>query len=76
MKPDPHDISSHPEIDAKIKEEIPINASMGIGLPMTKVYANYWGGNVSLYSMCGFGTDVYCTISTGGLNSENFQYTE
>jgi pyruvate dehydrogenase kinase 2/3/4 len=50
---------------------IPIEESMGIGLPMAQVYANYWGGNLQVYSMNGFGTDMYETIKTGGV-PENF----
>ena len=47
---------------------------MGIGLPMAEVYANYWGGNLKVYSMTGFGTDMYVTIKTGGSGGvpENF----
>ncbi|KAK6094762.1 Plakophilin-2 [Batrachochytrium dendrobatidis] len=38
---------------------------LGLGLPMSRVYANYWGGNISMYSMEGYGTDVYVSISIG-----------
>ncbi|KAH6559955.1 hypothetical protein BASA50_006664 [Batrachochytrium salamandrivorans] len=43
---------------------------LGLGLPMSRVYANYWGGNISMYSMDGYGTDVYVNISVGN-QSEN-----
>ncbi|KAJ3063767.1 hypothetical protein HDU98_000447 [Podochytrium sp. JEL0797] len=38
---------------------------LGLGLPMSRVYANYWGGTIGVHSMHGFGTDAYVKISTG-----------
>ncbi|ORY53202.1 hypothetical protein BCR33DRAFT_711542, partial [Rhizoclosmatium globosum] len=32
---------------------------LGLGLPMSRVYANYWGGTIGVHSMHGFGTDAY-----------------
>jgi signal transduction histidine kinase len=75
IKPDSKDILNQPEIVAKVQELVPINVSLGIGLPMSKVYANYWGGNISLYSMERFGVDAYLTITTGN-SLENFEYKE
>ncbi|KAI9342852.1 branched-chain alpha-ketoacid dehydrogenase, partial [Obelidium mucronatum] len=38
---------------------------LGLGLPMSRVYANYWGGTIGVHSMHGYGTDAYVKISTG-----------
>ncbi|KAJ3306262.1 hypothetical protein HDV03_000182 [Kappamyces sp. JEL0829] len=65
VKPDSKDIVHQSEIVAKVQELVPLDISMGIGLPMSKVYAKYWGGNVSLFSMDRFGVDAYVTITTG-----------
>jgi signal transduction histidine kinase len=69
------DISRHPELIGKMDEMIPLHVSLGIGLPMARVYANYWGGSLSLYSMNGYGTDVYITISTAN-SFENLNFEE
>jgi signal transduction histidine kinase len=66
-----NDISKHPEIIGKMDEMIPLNISLGIGLPMAKVYAKYWGGTMSLYSMHGYGSDVYVTLNIAN-SFENF----
>jgi pyruvate dehydrogenase kinase 2/3/4 len=75
IKLESKNISQHPEIVAKVRELIPINISMGIGLPMSQVYANYWGGNISIYSMDRFGTDAYVTLITGN-SQERLEYTK
>ncbi|OZJ02136.1 hypothetical protein BZG36_04796 [Bifiguratus adelaidae] len=43
----------------------------GLGLPLSKVYAEYWGGNLKLYSMDGYGTDAYVRIPKLGNVAEN-----
>ena len=37
----------------------------GLGLAMSRIYANYWNGDISLYNMDNFGTDMYVTLSVG-----------
>ena len=55
-----------PKLAAKVDERVPWGAlHLGLGLPMSKVYANYWGGSIALHSMHGFGTDAYVKISVG-----------
>ncbi|KAJ3311885.1 hypothetical protein HDU76_003015, partial [Blyttiomyces sp. JEL0837] len=45
-----------------------------LGLPMTKVYAQFWGGDVGLCSMRGFGTDAYFSVNVGGELVEHLGY--
>lgn len=33
-------------------------------LPLSRIYAGYFGGSLDLVSMYGWGTDVYCVIKT------------
>jgi signal transduction histidine kinase len=37
----------------------------GLGLPMSQCYAMYWGGQISLYSMNGLGSDFYVSFNIG-----------
>jgi pyruvate dehydrogenase kinase 2/3/4 len=36
---------------------------LGMGLCMSRAYADYWGGSLTLASMHGYGTDAYIKIS-------------
>ena len=44
----------------------PPDLKLGMGLPMTRVYAEYWGGSLEQTSIEGFGTDVYLHIEKLG----------
>lgn len=46
-------------------------AGMGFGLPITRLYARYFGGDLTLMSMEGYGTDVYLHLSKLGKVAEN-----
>ncbi|KAI8870842.1 alpha-ketoacid dehydrogenase kinase [Ramicandelaber brevisporus] len=35
---------------------------LGFGLPMSRVYANYWGGELAVQTMAGLGTDAYLQL--------------
>ncbi|KAJ3252718.1 hypothetical protein HDU77_004949 [Chytriomyces hyalinus] len=48
---------------------------LGLGLPMSRVYANYWGGTIGVHSMHGYGTDAYVKISLGN-QLENLKYRD
>jgi hypothetical protein len=37
---------------------------------LARVFAHYWGGEVKLHSMYGYGTDVYIRIITSGHDQE------
>ncbi|KAG0250539.1 hypothetical protein BG011_008264 [Mortierella polycephala] len=44
---------------------------LGIGLPMSKVYAEYWGGDLKVITMHGYGTDAYARFCKFGNIYEN-----
>lgn len=52
--------SDHPEV-----------RGLGIGLIMSRVYAEYWGGELQVMSMDGYGTDAYVRIPRNGSTAEN-----
>jgi hypothetical protein len=37
-------------------------AGLGFGLPLSRLYARYFGGNLSLISMPGYGVDAYLNL--------------
>ncbi|RUS13404.1 hypothetical protein BC937DRAFT_95381 [Endogone sp. FLAS-F59071] len=55
---------------------IPPSLRLGIGLPMSKVYAEYWGGELNVMTMDGFGTDAYVRIPKLGNKMENLDFKE
>ncbi|EIW61947.1 alpha-ketoacid dehydrogenase kinase N-terminal domain-containing protein [Trametes versicolor FP-101664 SS1] len=46
---------------------------IGIGLPMSNIYANYFGGSLELVSLDGYGTDVYVRLPKLGKNLEGIE---
>lgn len=38
-------------------------AGLGFGLPLTRVYARYFGGDLQLMSIPNFGTDIFLKIT-------------
>ena len=48
----------------------PPNLRLGIGLPMSRVYASYWAGEISLHSLEGYGVDAFLQISKLGNKNE------
>ncbi|KAG1358132.1 hypothetical protein G6F62_000979 [Rhizopus arrhizus] len=44
---------------------------LGIGLTMSRIYAEYWGGELQVITMDGHGTDAYVRIPRLGTNTEN-----
>ncbi|KAJ3150387.1 hypothetical protein HDU89_003167 [Geranomyces variabilis] len=40
----------------------PPGLRLGLGLPMSKVYANYWGGDIEVISLDGYGVDAYVAL--------------
>lgn len=45
-------------------------AGLGYGLPISRAYARYFGGDVTLMSMEGYGTDAYVYLSRLGNHDE------
>ncbi|KAJ3108149.1 hypothetical protein HDU97_002061 [Phlyctochytrium planicorne] len=58
----------------KVEESTAEELNLGLGLPMSRVYANYWGGGMALHSMHGYGTDAYVRIATRGNAVENLTF--
>lgn len=46
---------------------------IGIGLPMSNIYATYFGGSMELVSQDGWGTDVYVRLPKLGTNLEGIE---
>ena len=46
-------------------------AGFGYGLPVTRLYARYFGGDLQVMSMEGYGTDAYLHLNKLG-DSEEF----
>ena len=55
---------------AKLDDEKP-HLRLGMSLALSKIYANYWGGDLELTSIDGFGTDIYLSLSKGYHQAEN-----
>lgn len=43
---------------------------LGIGLPMSRIYAEYWAGSLELHSLEGYGVDTFLQISKLGNKNE------
>ena len=48
-------------------------AGFGYGLPISRLYARYFGGDLKLISMEGYGTDVYLHLNRLSSSSEPLQ---
>lgn len=48
----------------------PPELRLGMGLPMSKVYAEYWAGSLELHSLEGYGCDTFLQISRLGNKNE------
>jgi pyruvate dehydrogenase kinase 2/3/4 len=44
---------------------------LGIGLPMSKTYAEFWAGNLAIQNLEGYGTDAFLEISKLGNKNEH-----
>ncbi|KAF8926019.1 hypothetical protein BGZ58_000248 [Dissophora ornata] len=59
-------------LDAECRKNKDQSLHLGIGLPMSRVYAEYWGGDLKLFTMHGYGTDAYAKFCKFGNIYENF----
>jgi pyruvate dehydrogenase kinase 2/3/4 len=48
----------------------PPNLKLGMGLPLSRVYAEYWAGSLELHSLEGYGVDAFLQISKLGNKNE------
>ena len=48
----------------------PPNLRLGIGLPMSRVYAEYWAGSLEIHSLENYGCDAFLQISKLGNKNE------
>jgi pyruvate dehydrogenase kinase 2/3/4 len=46
------------------------NLRLGMGLPMSRVYAEYWAGSLEIHSLEGYGVDAFLQISKLGNQNE------
>ena len=53
----------------------PVLAGYGVGLPLCRIYAKYFGGGLDIMSMEGWGTDAYCHLSRLGDRGEALPQT-
>jgi hypothetical protein len=49
----------------------PPDLKLGIGLPMSKIYAEYWAGSLEIHSLEGYGMDAFLQISRLGNKNEH-----
>ncbi|KAF3009432.1 hypothetical protein E8E13_000238 [Curvularia kusanoi] len=48
----------------------PPDLRLGVGLPMSRLYAEYWAGSLEIHSLEGFGVDAFLQISKLGNKNE------
>ena len=48
----------------------PPDLRLGIGLPMSRIYAEYWAGSLEIHSLEGYGCDAFLQISRLGNKNE------
>ncbi|ANZ74576.1 BA75_00381T0 [Komagataella pastoris] len=52
----------------------PFDLTLGVSLPMCKVYTDYWNGDLRMHSLEGYGSDTYLRLSKlGSFNSDKVQ---
>ncbi|KAL8944674.1 MAG: hypothetical protein Q9211_000485 [Gyalolechia sp. 1 TL-2023] len=68
----PDDLSDRRSVDGSLGSltSRPPNLRLGMGLPMSRVYAEYWAGSLELHSLEGYGVDVFLQISKLGNKNE------
>ncbi|KAJ7368331.1 alpha-ketoacid dehydrogenase kinase N-terminal domain-containing protein [Mycena albidolilacea] len=67
---------NHPDGDAtdpEVEAGVGPHPRIGIGLPMSNIFATYFGGSLELVTMDGWGTDVYLRLPKLGTNLEGIE---
>ena len=64
--------SSHDEVNSSLStlQSRSPSSKLGIGLPMSRVYAEYWAGSLDVRSMEGYGVDAFLSVSRLGNRNE------
>ena len=62
--------STSPKIDSIRTHKGPIMSGLGFGLPLAKQYCRYFGGDLNINPIEGYGTDVHIYIPKLGTQSE------
>lgn len=65
-----HDPDSEHGSSLSTLSQRPPNLRLGMGLPLSRVYAEYWAGSLELHSLEGYGVDVFLQISKLGNKNE------
>ena len=68
---DSRDSTSQPGQMRATSDNTPVLAGWGVGLPLSRTYARYFGGDLDIKSMDGFGTDAYLHLNVLGEGCEN-----
>jgi len=61
------------EVPAEPTGTTPGAMRIGLGLPMSNIYATYFGGSLELVSLDGWGTDAYLRLPKLGTNLEGIE---
>jgi pyruvate dehydrogenase kinase 2/3/4 len=61
--------SAHDSSLASLSKRPP-HLRLGMGLPLSRVYAEYWAGSLELHSLEGYGVDAFLQISKLGNKNE------
>ncbi|KAJ6515867.1 branched-chain alpha-ketoacid dehydrogenase [Mycena sanguinolenta] len=59
--------------DPEMEAGVGPHPRIGIGLPMSNIFATYFGGSLELVAMDGWGTDVYLRLPKLGTNLEGIE---
>lgn len=71
MKAPPHhNHHHHPSSLSSMSSSRPPHLRLGMGLPLSRVYAEYWAGTLELHSLEGYGVDAFLQISRLGNKNE------
>jgi pyruvate dehydrogenase kinase 2/3/4 len=59
-----------PDMEDIADEQPAVLAGYGYGLPLSRLYARYFGGELQVISMDGYGTDAYLHLNRLGNSQE------
>jgi pyruvate dehydrogenase kinase 2/3/4 len=68
--PSNQEIGANPDSSLSSLSSRPPNLRLGMGLPLSRVYAEYWAGKLEVHSLEGYGVDAFLQISKLGNKNE------